>query len=199
MSLEGITLGLDLDGTTVDFNEQFRGYLARKYGLTHEESWERYPEPSRYSFVESGWFLTLDDFLRDFHEAEEDGMYRRMSLFEGAGEVIKEIAARGVNIHVVTARNVAWKDDTTASLVAHGLQEFISSQNHTEAKETMIRPLGVDVFLDDSDKQITTLRSHGSAVIAFDNPTNRHVDADARVTRWQELPEALTSVVARLS
>ena len=49
----------------------------------------------------------------------------------------------------------------------------------------------MDVYIDDSDKQLKTLQAHGKTVIAFDNITNDHVPTPHRVRSWKEVPSII--------
>lgn len=191
MEQRPLVVGLDLDETTGSFSGGLRAFLAKKYNLTAEEARERYPEPTDYSFVESGWFESHEEFMSEFREAEDHGIYLNMPAFEGAAKTLRKLVSDGeVIIHVVTARDQVRNADTMRWLRAHRLP--VRSVTHTESKEETIATHGLDVYIDDSPKQLTTLTSHGARVVAFHNGTNDHLtDLPHRMSSWSEFPALL--------
>lgn len=187
-----IKLALDLDETSGGFIDSLRESVAKQQGLTPEEALKQFPTPPHYSLVESGWFENTDAFLKAFHTAEADGVYRNMKAFKGSGKTLRTLVAnRDVEVHVVTARDFKWNKDTREWLRK---QKFpFASITHTEDKEQVPN---IDVYLDDSDKQINTLQSHGKKVIAFTNQTNLHVAATHRVKSWSQVPSALKLITS---
>lgn len=182
-----LRLALDIDETSGGFYDALRMSIAEKHGMTREEAKEAFPDPEHYNLVQSGWFRDVDHFLEEFHEAERKGVYRKMVAFPDMSRTLRTLVAnRDVEIHVVTAREVAWNEDTRYWLRKHRVP--FSSITHTESKEKVS---GIDVYIDDSDKQLKTLQEHGKTVIAFDNATNDHVDTKHRVRGWSEVPSVL--------
>lgn len=186
-----LVVGLDLDETTGSFSSGLRNFLAEKYNLTAEEALERYPIPSAYSFVTSGWFATHEEFMSEFREAENKGIYRKMPAYQGAPRVLRNLVRDGeVVIRVVTARDQTQNADTMHWLRMHRIP--VTSVTHTETKEETIATHGIDFYVDDSERQLTTLSTHGARVIAYDNDTNAHLtDLPHRMYNWDEFPALL--------
>jgi 5'(3')-deoxyribonucleotidase len=181
-----IRLGLDVDETSGGFIDALRNSVAAQRGMTPEEAKAALPFPQHYSLVESGWFKDVTHFLDEFHEAERQGVYRKMAAFKDMSRTLRTLVAnREVEVHVVTARESAWNDDTRFWLRKNRVP-FLSI-THTESKEKT----NMDVYIDDSDKQLKTLEAHGKTVIAFDNATNDHVQTKHRVRGWKEVPSVL--------
>jgi len=158
--------------------------------MTPEEAMKAFPEPTHYSFVDSGWFKDREEFMTEFNEAERAGIYKDMKPFEGVSKTLRALVeSRDVEVHVVTARQQEWNAETRAWLRTHRFP--YRSVTHTEEKQEV---QGMDIFIDDSDKQITTLQAHGRQVIAFDNDTNDHVTANYRVKSWKEVPAIIKLV-----
>lgn len=182
-----LRLALDLDETSGGFIDSLRVSVASQRGIRLEEAEKLLPFPQHYSLVDSGWFSDTNHFLEEFHEAERQGVYRKMKAFEGMSKTLRTLVAnRDVEVHVVTARTVQWNDDTRYWLRKNRVP--MKTITHTEAKEEVPN---IDVYLDDSDKQLKTLQAHGKTVIAFDNLTNAHVPAPHRVRAWKEVPSVL--------
>jgi len=182
-----LRLALDLDNTSADFTGALRNAIAKQKGLTPEQAEALMPSPTHYSFVDSGWFNNIDEFLTDFHAAEEQGVYTNMKPYPGFAQTIRKlVTSREVEIHVVTARNNRWEGETRNWLRKHRIP--FTSLTHTEDKENVPN---IDVYLDDSDKQITTLQANGKQVIAFENPYNADLPTQYRVKTWGHVPAAI--------
>jgi len=182
-----IRLALDLDETSGGFIDSMREELARREGLTPEQAAERYPVPRHYSLVESGWFKDVTEFMSVFKEAEANGVYTKMRAFDGVSKTLRKLVDnRDVEVHVVTARKNEWNADTRAWLRKNHIP--FRSITHTEDKENV---KNIDVYIDDSDKQIKTLTKNGKTVIAFNNAYNEDVPSKYRVKAWKEVPAVL--------
>lgn len=182
-----IRLALDLDETSGGFLDGLRAHVAALRGLTAEEAAELLPPPSDYNLVKSGWFSDFDHFMTEFKEAERRGIYREMKPFNGMSRTLRTLVSNGeVEVHVVTAREAEWNEDTRYWLRKNRVP--FSSITHTESKEEVE---GMDVFIDDSDKQLRTLQEHGRTVIAYDNAYNNHVQTPHRVRSWEEIPTVI--------
>lgn len=178
-----VALAFDLDNTTADFTGAFRASLAKKYNLTKDEALAKYPEPSDYSFVVSGWFKDTNEFLSEFHEAEDNGLYKKMAIFSKARKAIQGLHNDGYTIHFVTARTEKFNSDTKYALKRYRLPYHLL--RHTEEKETHDAVL----FFDDAPKQINTLTIHGKKVVAYDNKYNIGHEGAGRVKSWSEIEE----------
>lgn len=181
-----IRLALDLDETSGGFIDALRESVAAQRGMTLEEAKEVLPFPEHYSLVESGWFSDVNHFMEEFHEAERQGVYRKMAAFKDMSRTLRTLVSnREVEVHVVTARTIEWNEDTRFWLRKNRVP--FRSITHTESKEET----DMDVYIDDSDKQLKTLQAHGKTVIAFDNLTNDHVPTPHRVRSWKEVPSVI--------
>lgn len=192
-SKKPLRLGLDVDETSGGFIHHLRLHVASKLGMSEAEAIEAFPDPTDYNLVKSGWFNDLDHFLTEFHEAEREGIYRKMRAFPGMSRTLRTLVANGdVEVHVVTAREAAWNEDTRYWLRKHRVP--FTSITHTESKEAVEN---IDVFIDDSDKQLNTLRQHGRTVIAYHNRYNEHVETEHRVKGWDEVPSVIKLIAEK--
>jgi 5'(3')-deoxyribonucleotidase len=181
-----IRLALDLDETSAAFVNALRESVAARHGMTPEEAQEAFPEPEHYSFVDSGWFNDINHFLDEFHEAERKGIYRKMVAFKDMSRTLRTLVSnREVEVHVVTARESEWNADTRYWLRKNRVP--FRSITHTESKEKT----DMDVYIDDSDKQLKTLQEHGKTVIAFHNIINQDIKTHHRVRTWSEVPSVI--------
>lgn len=182
----GISIALDLDNTTADFTGAFRASLAKKYGMTKEEAMKKYPVPIDYSFVKSGWFKDMNEFLSEFHEAENKGLYENMPIFSQARRTVQGIHNEGYRIHFVTARGQQFNEHTKVALRRYRLPYHLLK--HTEEKEHHEAHL----FFDDAPKQIETLSINGKKVVAYDNIYNADSKGSvARVKSWKDVQAVL--------
>ena len=185
-----IRLGLDIDNTIGDFNKGMLTRIMLEKGYTVEQAEALYPTPTDYSFVVSGWFPNVNSFKETFNNAEKNGVYRTMDVYPEAAKIIRQLAASGdVEIHLVSARNKKWNDDTRAWLRAHRIP--FKSITFTDAKEET----DMDIYLDDAGYQLAKLKEHGKKVIAFDQLYNRSLSDIPRVKHWTQVPAMITRTV----
>lgn len=185
-----LRLALDLDNTSGDFTDAFREREAAKRGIPLVSAKKHLPDPPHYCFAESGWFNSKTEFIAALRELEKAGGYRKMRAYEGFKRNIQKMVADGdVEVYVVTAREQEWNDDTRAWL--RQARVPFKSITHTDDKEKVE---GIDVYIDDSDKQIKTLSAHGRTVIAFDNLYNKDINAKYRVSHWDEVPAVIRQI-----
>lgn len=182
----GISIALDLDNTTADFTGAFRASLAKKYNLSKDEALTKYPAPIDYSFVKSGWFKNMNEFLDEFHEAENKGLYENMPIFSKARRTVQGMHNEGYRIHFVTARGQQFNAHTKMALRRYRLPYHLLK--HTEDKEHHEAHL----FFDDAPKQIETLSINGKKVVAYDNIYNANTEGSvARVKSWDDVEKVL--------
>lgn len=178
-SRKPLRVGLDLDNTTGDFTGGMRAYSASLEGMSRKEASKAYPEPDTYDF--GNWY-SKEEFLERFHAAEEVGLYRSMEAMPGARRVLQNLAADGVEIHVVTARPARWNADTLHWLKKNRIP--YASVTHTEDKAA----LDLDVYIDDSDSQLAHLAERSKTTIAMHALYNQDAPATHRVRAWDEVP-----------
>lgn len=178
-----ITVAFDLDNTTVDFTNSFRACLAKKYSMTKQEAFARYPTPKDYEMKE--WFRDREEFLGEFKEAEEKGLYENMQLFRNARREIRKLQSEGYRIHFVTARTQPFNENTKTALRRYKIPYHVLK--HMENKEEHT----ADIFFDDAPKQIKTLSLNGKNVVIFDRDYNREESASGRVSSWEQVNEVV--------
>jgi 5'(3')-deoxyribonucleotidase len=109
-----------------------------------------------------------------------------MVAFKDMSRTLRTLVSnREVEVHVVTARESAWNADTRYWLRKNRVP--FRSITHTESKEET----DMDVYIDDSDKQLKTLQAHGKTVIAFHNTINKDIETHHRVRAWSEVPSVI--------
>ena len=194
-----ITVALDLDNTLVDFTDGFRRALATKFGLSRRESLERFPEPTNYSFHkgEVPWFSDLNEFLDNFKEAEEQGLYRNLVAYTGGVQVIKKaLKDKRINLEVVTARGEQHKEDSLSNLRSLGLPFTANDIYHVSDKADRL----AHIFIDDKDGFAEEIQSGSfvmpdgitKRIIVPERGYNRHV---ATASNWHEINSQLNKAV----
>lgn len=128
----------------------------------------------------------MNEFLDEFHEAENNGLYENMPIFAQARRTVQGIHNEGYRIHFVTARGQQFNEHTKTALRRYRLPYHLLK--HTEDKEHHEAHL----FFDDAPKQIETLSINGKKVVAYDNIYNTNSKGSvARVKSWSEVEAVL--------
>lgn len=178
-------IGLDLDGTAVEYTGGSRSLFMKLTGLPPEE----FAEPIDYSFVKSGWPFKTEDEFREAHGwAVEQGLYANLAEIPGAAAALQEISEAGAHIHIITSRFVLphqhrmVMSQTVENLDALGIPfRGISFEND---KSTIM----ADLYVDDAPHNITSLRALGRDVLTFDALYNHDIPGP-RATNWTEAKE----------
>lgn len=190
-----MTIAVDLDGTTGDYEGALRSKLAEILEVSPDKVAEAFPAVTEYDMSISGWFgiNNFEDF-RDLHsEAVRRGMFEDMKPYVGASEVLWSLHNKGHFIRVVTARFLKPGDryivgETTFSFLDKN-DIPVDDIAFTARKTEVI----ADVYIDDSPENITKLRAAGRTVIIFDQPYNRSFDG-LRASTWAEVEAIIDSL-----
>jgi len=178
-----LVIGVDLDGVCADYEGALRASIARHTGRSLSEM------PAQTVMdAYSEWGLTFAEFEEAHRRAVvDDHMFRTMNPMPDVSEVLWELSDAGMWIRIITHRllfngiHEASAADTAWWLDHHAIPYrdlcFIGDKPG----------VGADLYIDDSPRVITALRTAGRSVIVFDQPYNRHLDAP-RVTEWRHLP-----------
>lgn len=194
-----IVVAIDLDNTVVDFSGGLRNYLAEKEGLTQEEALKKYPDPTNYDFHlgETPWFKSKEEFLKNFQQAEKEGLYLNLKAKTGAIKTIKKFLKDDrVELHVLTARDPKFNEDTAKNLKKKGLNLPIEN---AEDKENY----NAHIFIDDKDSfaekirtgQYVTSDNIVKEVIIPENQYNLHLDP---LKNWEQIDAKLDETVSRM-
>lgn len=177
----GIVLGVDLDEVVFQYIEGFRTWLRERRNIEAPSGM-----PPFYSFAESGWFETEEEFKRLHGEAVAEDLYRFLTPVEGAIDTLWELSDAGYTLNIVTSRFVNpgqhWKvvTSTAESLEHHN----VPHHNLSFMKDKTLQRS--HLYIDDSPHNIKALGDAGIPIVIFDVPYNRHLEGD-RVTNWQDL------------
>lgn len=182
----GMRLGLDLDGCVYDFTEVFFDYCDRsgaweRLGLERptERTWKSWD-----GFLQFG--MTPEQFVEVCNEGVDSGYIFRVGRpIDGAVEVITKLREEGHTIHIITHRTFGKK---AVHNTCDWLDEVgIEFDTITFAEDKTI--VGVDLLLDDRDKNFYDSWDQGIPCVLFSDEHNRHVDTLYRVSSWWEFYE----------
>jgi len=178
-------IGLDLDGTTGDFTGGLRSHRAKGLKLSKEEWLERLPDPTEYAMWKgpNAWYKDREDFLSNFSQAEAEGIYRALPVFDNAPEILKELKNYGFNIKVITARGAIFNTDTRSWINTHKIPTK-TVLNYGLEKE---RAKDIDVYIDDAPEVISRLIANKKKVVIMNHLYNESIDphdSSRRVKSW---------------
>jgi 5'-nucleotidase len=177
-----LVLGVDLDAVCADYEDALRGSVVRHLGLDRDAllpqtRWDAYSE----------WGLTFEQFEEAHRRAVvEDRIFREMAPLPGVSEALWELSDAGVWIRIITHR-----------LIFNGAHEVSAADTAWWLDHHRIpyrdlcfigdKPdVGADVYVDDSPRNVLSLRRAGRTTLVFDQPYNQHL-AGPRVHDWGEV------------
>jgi 5'-nucleotidase len=180
--VNGLVLGVDLDGVCADYETALRSSVATRRGVDPATL-----PPQRSTGHFSEWDLTAEGF-REAHRIAvvQDRIFRTMAPYPGVAETLWRLSDAGVWIRVITHR-----------LLFNGLHETSAADTAVwlDQHDIPYRDLcfigdkatvGADIYIDDSPHNILALRDAGRTALVFDQLYNRHLDGP-RVRSWAEV------------
>jgi 5'(3')-deoxyribonucleotidase len=179
-------LGLDLDGVCADYTTYFRRHVAKVLGVKPSTLGPQ----THWSFVNSGWLRTEDQFTEMHRGAVLNGMFRKMPMIPGASEQLWRLSDEEVYIRIITHRLcINGHHGKAAGDTVHWLEK-----NNIPFRDLCFvadKPqVGADVYVDDAPHNIAKLRAAGGYAIVFDADYNRHVEGP-RARNWEEAAELI--------
>ena len=123
------------------------------------------------------------EFYKLCSQGIDDGhIYLSGEPAEGFVKALKHLRKNMHTIHICTARMIGRKD---ASNTIEWLQKHkVPYDSITFGSDKTI--VDVDVFLEDKPKNFFALENYGIRSFLFDQPYNRDVDTEFRVTSWED-------------
>lgn len=125
-----------------------------------------------------------------------------VELKEGADIVIRDLKRRGVQIHLITARDEGLMPDVTQATIDYLAEKDIPyDQLHVgiHNKKELCEKLGIICLTDDSIDTCRSLVGSKTKPILFTTPVNAEFDAQGiqRVADWNELVDALIQILQK--
>lgn len=186
--MKNLTIAVDLDGTSFDYEGGLREFVGALHGISSEELLVRYPVAADYVMGNNGWFNmdTQEKFYELHSQAVEDGLFEKLVPYEGVSEALWDFHRQGHFIRIVTARFLKAGDryrvvESTARSLdnAHIPVDDIA---FTARKTEVI----ADVYIDDAPQNIVELTAAGRTVIIFDQPYNQGYEG-LRAKNWDDV------------
>lgn len=188
------TIGLDLDGTTGDFTHGLRNFMGMKKKIDADKWLHHFPDPEEYAMWkgEKAWYKDRDDFLEHFQEAEANGVYRELPIYDSASETLNLLKDYGFKINVITARTPIYNHDTQHWVQKHRIP-YSGIFNYGMEKE---KAKNIDVYVDDAPEVISRLIEHNKSVVIMDQLYNDHLETpEERSKRIQQWGDSMVEAV----
>lgn len=182
ISLQGLILGVDLDGVCADFYARMRAIAAE---------WYERPLETLTTDVSHGlreWGVRTPEEYESLHRfaVTQRGLFKTSLMIPGARKYLRLLSDEGARIRIITHRlyihyfhNLA-VSQTIDWLDEHGIPYW--DLCFMKEKEQV----GADVYVDDSPENVKRLRNKGLYTICFSNSTN-HMIANPRAKSWNHV------------
>lgn len=178
-----LTIGVDLDGVTLDFNERYTSLYEAEFGtpVRRADEWDSLTAPSTH-------FITDDEFFDWF---EGVGGWFDVPPVPGAYSGIEQLLTNGHRVYFVTSRKLSAAAGTADWLRRSPFPKIPLALNIPGSQKSMFP---ADVNIDDSPHVIENLRKRGRRVIVFDRPWNSEVSSTQLVSRAFDWSQVLIEV-----
>ena len=180
--LQGVILGVDLDGVCADFYGRMREIAAEWF----ERSVDDLPRNVSYGLPE--WGVSSEDQYQSLHRfaVTQRNLFKTAPMIPGARKYLRLLSDEGARIRIITHRlfihyfhNLA-VSQTIDWLDQHGIPYW--DLCFMKEKEQV----GADIYVDDNPGNIERLRSKRLYTICFANSTNT-TTADPRAQSWEHV------------
>lgn len=184
MSVEGKIIGVDLDGVCSDFYGRMREIAAEWF----ECSIEDLPPEVSYGLPERG--ITTPEQYSSLHRfaVTQRNLFESSPMIHGARKYLRMLSDEGARIRIITHRlfihyfHRSAVSQTIDWLDSHGIPYW--DLCFMKQKEQV----GADLYVEDTETNVDSLRNKGLYTICFANSTNTNV-ADPRAKTWKEVYE----------
>jgi 5'(3')-deoxyribonucleotidase len=191
MSLNGMILGVDLDGVCADFYGRMREIAAEWFERDVEELTKNVSFGLSEWGVEPGKYDSLHRFA-----VLQRGLFETSTMIPGARKNLRRLSDDGARIRIITHRlfvfyfHKAAVSQTVAWLDHHGIP-YVDLCFMKEKEQ-----VGADIYVEDSPRNVEALRQKGHQVICFANSTNAHI-GPPRADSWEEVYRMVNEHAAR--
>jgi len=180
--LQGLILGVDLDGFCAHFYAKMREVAAEWF----ERPLHELTEDVSYGLAE--WGIATEEQYNSLHRfaVTERGLFETAAMIPGARRYLRQLSEEGARIRIITHRlairyfhNTA-VTQTTEWLDHHGIPYW--DLCFMKQKEQV----GADIYVDDSPSKVESLRAKALYAICFANSTNKTIAAP-RANTWEDV------------
>lgn len=196
--IKPLTIAVDLDGTTADYEHALRVSIGRFMDIPEELLYEHFPAVTDYAMGNNGWHQmdSAEKFIALHSRAVEEGLFEQMEPYEGASDTLWDFHAQGHFIRIVTARFLKPGDryqvgaSTFRFLDKHNIP--VDDIAFTARKTEVI----ADVYIDDAPKNILELTAAGRTVIIYDQAYNRDLPG-LRAHNWADVKRIINELATQ--
>ena len=182
MTVDGLILGVDLDGVCADFYRRMREVAAEWF----ERDLSELPEDVSYSLAEWGIKSPAQyESLHRFAVTQRD-LFRTSPMIPGARRYLRLLSDEGVRIRIITHRlYLPFLHRDSVLQTVEWLDNYgIPYRDLCFMKDK--EQVGAAIYVDDSPENVRRLREKGLYVICFGNSSNRDI-AGPRAESWEEI------------
>lgn len=180
--LEGIILGVDLDGVCSDFYGRMREIAAE---------WQERPVrelPKSVSYGLPEWGIRGKEEYESLHRfaVTQRDLFGTSKMITGARRFLRRMSDEGARIRIITHRLYVYyihklSVSQTIAWLDHNGIPYLDLCFMKEKEQ-----VGADIYIDDNPGSVEKLRAQKLYTICFANSTNRHV-GEPRVSTWRDV------------
>ena len=182
LPLDGIILGVDLDGVCSDFYARMREIAAEWF----ERPLDELTTDVSYGLPE--WGIKSSEEYKSLHRfaVTERDLFGSSKMIPGARSVLRRLSDEGARIRIITHRlfieyfHSMAVSQTIDWLDHHGIPYW--DLCFMKAKEQ----IGADIYIEDAPHNLERLRAQNLYAICFANSTNAAV-GNPRASSWSEV------------
>ena len=181
MSLEGIIIGVDLDGVCADFYGRMREIASEWFECGVEDLT---PDVS-YGLPE--WGIKDKQEYESLHcfAVTQRELFSSSKMIPGARKYLRKLSDEGARIRIITHRLFIYyfHNDAVRQTVDWLDGNGIPFWDLCFMKDK--EQVGADIYIEDAPGNVKKLREAGLYTICFANSTNKNI-ADPRAITWEE-------------
>ncbi|MDW7730548.1 MAG: 5'-nucleotidase [Bacillota bacterium] len=178
MSLDGLIIGVDLDGVCADFYGRMREIASEWLECDIEDL----TSDVNYGLPE--WGIKDYESLHRFAVTQRD-LFSTSIMIDGARKYLRMLSDEGARIRIITHRLfISYFHQMAVSQTIEWLDKnAIPYKDLCFMKDK--EQVGADIYIEDAPENVKKLREAGLYTICFANSTNRNV-GQPRVKTWEE-------------
>ena len=180
--LNGIIIGVDLDGVCSDFYGRMREIAAEWF----ERDIDKLTPDVSYGLPE--WGVNDEEQYNSLHRfaVTQRDLFKTSPMVPGARKYLRQLSDEGARVRIITHRLfIHFFHNAAVSQTIDWLDEQgIPYWDLCFMKEK--EQVGADIYIEDAPKNIVNLRSKGLFTICFANSTNKDVKPP-RARNWDEV------------
>jgi 5'(3')-deoxyribonucleotidase len=182
--LDGLILGVDLDGVCADFYTRIREIAAEWFERREEDL------TADVSYGLAEWGVATAEQYESLHRfaVTQRSLFKTAPVIPGARKRLRQLSNEGARIRIITHRLFIhyFHRDAVAQTIDWLDHNGIPYWDLCFMKEK--EQVGADIYIEDSPGNIERLRGKGCYTICFANSTNQSIAAP-RAKSWDAVYE----------